>query len=354
MKVVKAAVLIAVAVKLLTLFDRDVHQWASDFVTRHGIDTAGRFVENALDKLAGIGNKQIVTFSVVAFAYSGLLLTEGVGLWMQKRWAEYLTVIATGIFIPLELYEIYERFTFVRLGILALNVFVVWYLVTRLRDERSEKSLDVQTALVKICGITNLEDALHSIESGADALGFNFYWQSPRYICPADAKAICKDLPRVSKVGIFVNASTQEIVDIVAEVGLDAVQLHGDETPEFIVTLRTGIPAGVKVIKALRVATEFDSSDAAGYPADAVLLDAYSRDGYGGSGETFDWKTAAEVRSIVGELYLAGGLTAENVADAIRTVKPDYVDAASLLESSPGRKDPDKVAAFIKAAKGAL
>lgn len=138
MKFVKAAVLIAVGIKLLTLFDRDVHEWANDFVTRHGIDTANKFVEGMLHKLEGVGNTQIITFSTVAFAYSGLLLTEGVGLWMQKRWAEYLTAVATSLFIPLELYELYERFTFVRVGILALNLFVVWYLATRLKDEKRE------------------------------------------------------------------------------------------------------------------------------------------------------------------------------------------------------------------------
>lgn len=138
MKFVKAAILIAVGIKLLTLFGSDVHQWASDFVTRHGIDTANKFVESSLEKLEGVGNKQIVAFSTVAFCYSGLLMTEGVGLWMQKRWAEWLTAIATALFIPLELYELYERFTWVRIGILTLNCFVVWYLVTRLRDETKE------------------------------------------------------------------------------------------------------------------------------------------------------------------------------------------------------------------------
>lgn len=140
MKFVKAAILIAVGIKLLTLLDRDVHEWASDLVTRHGIDTANKFVESTLHKLEGVGNSQLAAFSTVAFVYSGLLLTEGIGLWMQKRWAEYLTAIATALFIPLELYELYERFTFVRVGILALNIFIVWYLVTRLRDEKREAS----------------------------------------------------------------------------------------------------------------------------------------------------------------------------------------------------------------------
>ena len=138
MKVVKGAVLVAVGIKLLTLLGRDVEQWATDFVTRHGIDIANKYVQTALDKLSGIGNTQLMTFSGVAFAYSSLLFTEGIGLWLQKRWAEYLTAIATSLFIPIEVYEIFEKFTWVRVALLVLNVFIVWYLITRLRDEKRE------------------------------------------------------------------------------------------------------------------------------------------------------------------------------------------------------------------------
>ena len=138
MKVVKGAVLVAVGIKLLTLLGRDVEQWATDFVTRHGIDIANKYVQTALDKLSGVGNTQLMTFSGVAFAYSSLLFTEGIGLWLQKRWAEYLTAIATSLFIPLELYEIFEKSTWVRVALLVLNVFIVWYLITRLRDEKRE------------------------------------------------------------------------------------------------------------------------------------------------------------------------------------------------------------------------
>ena len=140
MKVVKGAILVAVGVKLLTLLGRDVEAWATDFVTRHGIDIANKYVQSALEKLSGVNNTQLMTFSTVAFAYSGLLFTEGIGLWMQKRWAEYLTAIATSLFIPIEIYEIYEKFTWVRVALLVLNVFIVWYLVTRLKDEKKEIS----------------------------------------------------------------------------------------------------------------------------------------------------------------------------------------------------------------------
>ena len=123
---------------MLALFNHDVHAWAADFVTRHGIDIGNRFVHAALERLVGITNGQIVTFSVVAFVYSTVLLVEAFGLWLQQRWAEYLTVISTSLLLPLEIYEIYERFTWVRIAILAINGFIVWYLATRLRDEKKE------------------------------------------------------------------------------------------------------------------------------------------------------------------------------------------------------------------------
>jgi uncharacterized membrane protein (DUF2068 family) len=137
---VKGFVLIAVAFKLLSLIGQDVHAWAADFVARHGIDAGNRFVHAMLQRLVGVNDNQLVAWSVVAFVYSGLLFTEGLGLWFQKRWAEYLTAISTALLIPVELYEIYERFTWVRLSILVLNLFIVWYLATRLRDEKIETS----------------------------------------------------------------------------------------------------------------------------------------------------------------------------------------------------------------------
>jgi uncharacterized membrane protein (DUF2068 family) len=137
-KTLKAIVLIVVGLKLLTLVDQDVHAWASDFVTRHGIDVGNRFVHAALQRLVGVSNGQIVTFGVVALLYSAVLLIEATGLWMQKRWAEYLTAISTALLLPLELYEMYERFTWVRVAIFLINIFIVWYLATRLRDEKNE------------------------------------------------------------------------------------------------------------------------------------------------------------------------------------------------------------------------
>ena len=137
-KTVKATLLVVVAFNLLSLVDRDVHAWAADFVTRHGIDIGNRYVHAGLEKLVGIGNSQIVTWSSVAFFYSAVLLTEALGLWFQKRWAEYLTAISTALLLPVEIYEIYHRFTWVRITIFLINVFIVWYLATRLRDEKKE------------------------------------------------------------------------------------------------------------------------------------------------------------------------------------------------------------------------
>ena len=137
-KTVKAVVLIVVGLKLLTLFNQDVHAWASEFVTRHGIDVGNRFVHAALQRLVGVTNGQIVTFGVVALVYSTILLIEATGLWLQKRWAEYLTAISTALLLPLEMYEMYERFTWVRIAIFVINIFIVWYLATRLRDEKAE------------------------------------------------------------------------------------------------------------------------------------------------------------------------------------------------------------------------
>ena len=359
-KAIKGLILLIVAGKLLTLFNRDVHAWAEDFIDRHGIDLTNRYVHDTLERLVGVGNKQLIAFSVIAFIYAALLFTEGIGLWLQKRWAEYLTAIATALFIPVELYELYERFTWVRIAILVLNIFVVWYLVTRLRDEKKEGSATKFTkhnaiagTRVKICGITNLEDAQHAVESGADELGFNFYEKSPRYISPQNARAITDKLPSsVFKVGVFVGESIDKILKTSEIAGLDAIQLHGDESYEYVTELHSRTK--IEIIKAVRVDPDFDWSNAMDFDAHAILFDGFSNDEYGGSGNRFDWKIAADAIVMIPYLYLAGGLSADNVAEAIKIVRPYAVDVASGVESSPGKKDPEKVAAFIKAAKEAL
>lgn len=138
-KGLKGLLLFLVAIKLLTLINRDVAEWAADFIARHRIDPDNRIVHTILEKLTGVGNKELVAMSVGSFLYSGLQLTEGIGLWLEKRWAEFLTVIATSLLIPVELYELYEKFTILRLVVLIVNLLMVAYLVLRLKDEKKEK-----------------------------------------------------------------------------------------------------------------------------------------------------------------------------------------------------------------------
>ena len=141
-KFLKGILLLIVGFKLLTLLDRDVAQWFADFIERHHINPENHYVHSMSEKLANVHRQEMIMFSVGAFSYSSLQLTEGIGLWLEKRWAEYLTAIATALLIPVEIYEIYEKFTWVRVLVLAVNLFVVWYLVTRLKDEKKEMLFD--------------------------------------------------------------------------------------------------------------------------------------------------------------------------------------------------------------------
>jgi phosphoribosylanthranilate isomerase len=205
---------------------------------------------------------------------------------------------------------------------------------------------------VKICGITNLDDALIASDAGADMLGFNFYEKSPRFISPADAKEIIEKLPRdITTVGVFVNSSLAEVEAVSDELSLDLVQLHGDEDCEFVDRLRKATHA--KVIKVVRVSENFKPDIALEYEADHFMLDTDSR-AFGGSGETFDWESAIKFKELHPDIYLAGGLTPDNVAEAVRKVMPSAVDVCSGVESAKGIKDPVKVRAFVKNAKNAL
>jgi phosphoribosylanthranilate isomerase len=201
---------------------------------------------------------------------------------------------------------------------------------------------------VKVCGITNLVDALAAVEAGADALGFNFYARSPRYIAPGEARGIIAELgAQVLCVGVFVNEDSAATVARMAdESGVSAVQLHGDESPEYCAAL-----GGREVIKALRVGEAFVPEEAARYPAGSILLDAYNAHARGGTGETFDWTLARRTREVVAQLYLAGGLRPENVAGAIAAVAPYAVDVCSGVELAPGRKDAARVRAFVAAVR---
>ncbi|MBK8149302.1 MAG: DUF2127 domain-containing protein [Acidobacteria bacterium] len=137
-KLLKGILLFVVAIKLLTLLNRDVGEWFADFIARHRIDPDNKIVHGLIEKIAGINRNNLIAFSVGSFLYSALQITEGVGLWLEKRWAEMLTVIATSLLIPVEIYEIIEKFTFLRVAALVVNLFIVWYLATRLKDEKAE------------------------------------------------------------------------------------------------------------------------------------------------------------------------------------------------------------------------
>jgi phosphoribosylanthranilate isomerase len=196
---------------------------------------------------------------------------------------------------------------------------------------------------VKICGITNLEDAQLAVDLGADALGFNFYRKSPRYLEPSKAKLIIEELPPlVSTVGIFVDEFSPERISSIAHaVGLDAVQLHGSESPEYVKKVDE-----LRVIKAFRVDGKFDLALLSLYSAGAYLLDSHDPENFGGTGKVFDWDVAIAAKSY-GRIIVAGGLKAENIVDAIRRVRPYAVDICSGVESEPGKKDCRKMTALF-------
>ena len=206
---------------------------------------------------------------------------------------------------------------------------------------------------IKICGITNPEDALAAIEFGADALGFNFYQKSPRYISPAAASEIISQLPGgVMNVGVFVNSSLAEVDQIYTQSSVVYVQLHGDETPAFVERLAD--LTGAISIKAIRVSEDFDPHTALDYDVEYYLLDAASPTAYGGTGETFNWDAALRLKPFGAKFFLAGGLTPENVAEAVRQVQPFGVDVCSGVELSKGKKDHKKLAEFIRNARNAI
>jgi phosphoribosylanthranilate isomerase len=202
--------------------------------------------------------------------------------------------------------------------------------------------------LVKVCGITNIEDALAALEAGADMLGFNFYARSPRYVTPDAARRIIEQMPEgVTRIGVFVNESSPvDVLRIARESGVTSVQLHGDETPEFCRAL-----VGVTTIKALRVGKDYSVESAKVFETDAVLLDAYSANAFGGTGHTFDWALARATREAVPRLFLAGGLKPANVAAAIESVGPYAVDVCSGVETSPGRKSFQLMRDFVAAVR---
>lgn len=210
---------------------------------------------------------------------------------------------------------------------------------------------------VKICGITSVDDARAVAAAGADAVGLNFYAKSPRYVSAEKAREIVNALPpEMVKVGLFVNASAEEVCQTFDSLGLDLIQLHGDELPVYLTDL-----GGRPVMRAFRLTEAglepireyLDACRQLGRLPRLVLVDAYVEGEYGGTGRVTDWERLKRYPFDVAHppLVLAGGLTPDNVAEAIRTVRPAAVDTASGVESSPGRKDPAAVEAFVRAAR---
>jgi phosphoribosylanthranilate isomerase len=194
---------------------------------------------------------------------------------------------------------------------------------------------------IKICGITNIDDALAATEAGADALGFNFYKKSPRYIAPEKAAEIINRLPPfVMPVAIFVNEREEKIRDIMFTTGIKVVQFHGEESPEFCERFAT------RAIKAFQVKDKESLKHMVHYHVSALLLDSYREGLRGGTGVTFDWHLAVVAKTF-GRVILAGGLTPENVAEAVKLVQPYAVDVAGGVEKEKGIKDHGKIKKFI-------
>ena len=199
---------------------------------------------------------------------------------------------------------------------------------------------------IKICGITSVEDGVAAAEAGADMIGLMFYERSPRHISFATAGEISRALsPFIVKVGVFVNPNEDTVMRAINDCGVTLLQFHGEETPGFCTQF------GAMSMKAFRI-KDAESLDALpNYPTDAWLLDAYSPDAHGGTGAKFNWELAIEAKNLGRPIFLAGGLTAENVGVAVEKVQPFGVDVSSGVESAPGKKNHAKVRAFIQAVR---
>lgn len=204
---------------------------------------------------------------------------------------------------------------------------------------------------VKICGVTKAEDALACLEMGADALGFNFYSKSPRHLDLETARALCANLPPFGlRVGVFVDSEFEEMMEAVRTVRLDTVQLHGDEPPEIAEDL---LEAGLRVWKAIRVENLDSLAPFEDYPCDALVLDSFDPKTPGGTGKSFDWRILSDWKA-PRPWILSGGISPDNVSEALEGLSPSGVDVASGVESSPGRKDLNLVRTFIQNAKREL
>ena len=213
---------------------------------------------------------------------------------------------------------------------------------------------------IKICGITNEKDALWAANAGVDFIGLNFYKNSPRKISADMAKKITTALPEfVKSAGVFVDEEIETILKVIKKVQLNVVQLHGNETPEYCAQLKKKISGSVpantlwegkpQIIKAFRIGENFQSGQISIYEnVDYFLLDTFVDDLLGGTGQTFNWDVAIEVKKLVKPVFLSGGLTPENISEAIKKVEPFAVDVCSGIERTPTRKDYDKMLSFVK------
>lgn len=201
---------------------------------------------------------------------------------------------------------------------------------------------------VKICGITNLEDAIASVDAGYDALGFVFYKKSPRYITPQKTRDIIKQLPRkIIKIGVFVNSEEKTIKHIAKSCGLDILQFHGNELPEFCARFKD-----YKIIRAFRVKDKINFKKISRYRTFAYLFDTFVNSKIGGTGKRFDWELIRGIRAkIKRPVFLSGGLNEKNVKEAIKVIRPEWIDVSSSVEKKPGKKDHKKLKKFIEVIK---
>ncbi len=196
---------------------------------------------------------------------------------------------------------------------------------------------------VKICGITNLENALNSVKAGCNALGFVFYRKSPRYITPEKANQIIKHIPpHILKIGVFVNAKEKAIKRTAKLCNLDMLQFHGTESPEFCKKFK-----GYKIIKAFRVKDKIELKNLLNYKTFAYLFDTFVKSKVGGTGKKFNWALVKHLKGLRKPIFLSGGLNAQNVTEAIKQVCPDWIDVSTSVEIKPGKKDYKKVKKFI-------
>ncbi|MFA6141664.1 MAG: phosphoribosylanthranilate isomerase [Candidatus Omnitrophota bacterium] len=197
---------------------------------------------------------------------------------------------------------------------------------------------------IKICGITNKRDAVGAADLGVDMLGFIFYKNSKRYVEPAMAEDIINELPpRIGKVGVFVDETRQNVISAAEDAGLNMLQFHGNETPEYCAFFK----GKYRVIKAFRISTKDDLKHVNDYDADFVLFDTHKADSIGGTGEIFDWKTLKDFE-VLRPVILSGGLTPANISSGIKEVAPYAVDVSTGVESSPGKKDMILIKKFVE------